>query len=530
VVVTVHNTVLNAVDDRLFGQFMERASGGEPGYDAARDPEHPRALRPDVVEKLAWLNIPVVRWPAGSDLPKIDWRDAIDNVPGREGARPSFGSGEHPLSNEFGLDEFLALSEKLGWAPLLPVRIERALLGDVTPEAGAAEAAGLVAYCNAEVGAKLPEGMPDWPAVRARNGRAKPWKVSYFQIGNETWFCYKEALKRRGLESVADKEKAKWYVTCLRAYLTAMRAVDPNIQVIMDGVTGAGRWVDEALFTDPFVRQHIAFYALHLYQPWGITEVRRGDKVVPLDRLTAEEAWYAWVTTPSINRETFQSELPGYPEFWMMRALGLPVAITEWNWNGWWGKTAPLQSELAKGLGAAGMLHAFMRQGDQVRIGCQSMLVGTNWGIAGVRLAAGKTPRIRPTAMATGLYSRYHGRERLLAELTNMPTFPQPLQMGFLAPEPRVAFLDVVVTRRDRTLFIHAINRHMRDAISTRFDLRRLGGSTGGATLHTLTGPVEPNAEAGYAAITEKRIKARGHSVLIEFPARSISVAEIPIR
>ena len=70
--VTVFDTVLNPVEDRLFGQFMERASWGEPGYDAARDPRNPRALQAAVIETLAWLNIPVVRWPAGADLTQID--------------------------------------------------------------------------------------------------------------------------------------------------------------------------------------------------------------------------------------------------------------------------------------------------------------------------------------------------------------------------------------------------------------------------------------------------------------------------
>lgn len=534
VVVTVYNRVLNPVDDRLFGQFMERASWGEPGFDAARDPDHPRALRPDVVEKLVWLRAPVVRWPAGSDLPRIDWRDLIDNVPGREAGRPPvFATNQHgTVSNEFGLDEFLALAEKLGWAPLLPVRIEGALLGDVSLEAGAQEAAGLVAYCNAEVGAKLPDGLPDWPALRARNGRAAPWKVPYFQLGNETWFTFNQALQRRGLAAASDKEKSECYLTCLRAYLKSIHAVDPKAQVIVDGVTGAGRWVDQSIFSDPYVRQHVAFFALHHYQPWAMQEVRGGDAaVVPLPQVTAENAWYAWVTAPAINRETFQSELPGYPEWWMMRDMGLPVAVTEWNWNGWWAqKDGPLDSELAKGLGAAGMLHAFMRQGDMVRIACQSMLVGRNWGITGVRLTDGKAPRILPTAMVTGLYSRYHGRDRLYTEMTNLPTFDQPLRMGSLVPAPRVAVLDVVATRHDRTLYIHAINRHIHEAVSARIAIGRLGAGTGTAIVHTLTGPLEPGEKAGYADIADRQVTFSGDSVSVAFPSRSVTVIEIPLR
>jgi alpha-L-arabinofuranosidase len=171
-----------------------------------------------------------------------------------------------------------------------------------------------------------------------------------------------------------------------------------------------------------------------------------------------------------------------------------------------------------------------MRQGDMVRLACQSMLVGKNWGITGVRLADGQAPRILPTAMATGLYSRYHGRERLFTEMANLSTFEQPLRLGSLVPAPRVAVLDVVVTRRDRTLYIHAINRHIHDAVSARIEIGRLGAGAGTALVHTLTGPLEPGEKAGYADIADRQIEFSGETVSVEFPARSVTVVEVPLR
>jgi len=125
---TVHDDVLNPVDARLFGHFMERASWGEPGFDAARDPDNPNRLQPAVVDKLEQLSIPLIRFPAGTDLIRIDWRDMIDNVPGREGGRPIFAKNDgRTYTNAFGIDEFLALCENLGAEPLLPVRFHPAL-------------------------------------------------------------------------------------------------------------------------------------------------------------------------------------------------------------------------------------------------------------------------------------------------------------------------------------------------------------------------------------------------------------------
>jgi alpha-N-arabinofuranosidase len=527
--VTVFDTVLNPVDSRLFGQFMERASWGEPGYDAAREPQNPRVLQEAVVEKLAWLNIPVVRWPAGSDLTQIDWRDMIDHVPGRDGPRPPFPVKGHDRTdtNAFGLDEFLALAESLNWAPLLPVRIKPVMMGNLTPEEGARAAAALVAYCNAEVGARLPEGMEDWPAIRARNGRQRPWKVPYIQVGNETWFEYQRTIEKRGLATASDQEKAEWILTCLRPYLKAIHEIDPDVRIIVDGAAGGGYRVDQWVLKDPVVRQHAAFYALHLYLPWGVREVQRDGVTVALDTMTAEEAWYGFVATPAIHPETFLAELPEFQDWSLARDLGLPLAVTEWNWNGWWGKAGgPPLPEMAKGLGAAGMLHAMMRAGDRVHLACQSMLVGTTWGITGIRVAAGQEPRILPTALVTGLYSRHHGNERLYIERANVRTYPQPLRINGIAPAPRVAFLDIVVTRRARTLVAHVINRHRDQALPVRFDVSRVGQPAGRATLRAIHGSRNQND----ATITESEQRAAGAVFEVVFPARSVSVLEIPLK
>jgi len=525
---------MNSVDDRLFGHFMERASFGEPGYDAARDLNNPRALDPKVVELLSWLNIPLVRWPAGADLDKIDWRDSIDNVPGRDGPRPVFARNKHGIfTNEFGLDEFLALCEKQGWKPLLPVRFRPVLFGQVTPAEGAREAASLVAYCNAKKGAAIPEGLDIWPEVRAKNGRSPPWKVPYFQIGNETWLYFGEALKARGLSDKTDKEKAEWYLTCLRAYLAAIHQIDPESQIIVDGTTGAGRWVDQFVLNDPFVRQHVSFYALHMYQPWAIKEVRKNGEITSPDKLTCEDIWYCYVATPAINRETFQSDIPSWPDWWLVRDLDLPLAVTEWNWNGWWrnGDRPPeFESELAKGLGAAGMLHAFMRNGDVIKIACQSMLVGKYWGITGVRVSEDKSPRLLPTAMVTGLYSRHHGRERLFVEIANTPTYVQSCRINSIAPAPRVAFLVIVATRNDNALYLHVINRHRDENMPLEIVASRIGPLDGIATFYVLSGPIVSSDTTGYAEIREKTIKRDGDSVFWEIPARSVCVVEMPFK
>ncbi|MFW5870481.1 MAG: hypothetical protein ACOCVL_02330, partial [Candidatus Sumerlaeota bacterium] len=541
--IRVGKQALHPVDGRLFGHFMERASWGEPGYDFARNAEHPERLDPQVVEKLEWMDIPVIRFPAGSDLKRIDWSDMIDNAPDRQGDRPIFADNKHgKLTNLFGIDEFLSLCEELGSEALLPVRFYPALSGDVPPDKAAREAAELVAYCNAEIGAELPEGMADWPAIRAQNGRPAPWKVRYFQIGNETWTYYKSVREKVGMDDNTPPEKiAKWYIQCLHAYIDAIRAVDPDVEIIIDGTTNLGQEVDRLILSDNKLRREAQYAALHLYQPWGIRSIKKGEEEIPVGQLSAEDIWYAWTTLPAIDPTTGFTTLDGHNKWQRTAEMGWPIAATEWNWNGWWrtpdsdGDPA-LNSRLAKGVGAAGMLHAFMRQGENVKIGCQSMLVGVSWDITGIRVGRDgeAPPHFHPTGLVTGFYSRHHGNERLPARVSHLPRYDQPYRMSGIKPASSAAAVDVVVTNSDDKVFIHAINRHFSGPQAVQVHLEELKRKPVQIIHHRLTGrlsnkPTEkfPGAEA--AIIDQEEIEDIAPIFDAILPPRSVSIIEVTL-
>jgi len=169
---TIHNQRLHSIDTRIFGHFLERASFGEPGFDAL-DLDSTGFPSSHIVKILKDMHIPVIRFPAGSDMPHIDWRDMIDHVPGRKGPRPLFqpNQSRKALSNALGIDEFLRLCDTINSEPILVVNFYDALSGKRTLAEATMLAAGLVAYCNAPVGANLPDNMPDWPSIRAKMGK-----------------------------------------------------------------------------------------------------------------------------------------------------------------------------------------------------------------------------------------------------------------------------------------------------------------------------------------------------------------------
>ena len=343
---TVTNQTVHRIDRRMFGQFMERPSWGEIGVEGALVPGTNR-LQPKARELLEAMKLPIIRFPGGTDVDYMDWRDMVSNVPGRTPERPiSTGHLGHKVSNHFGYDEFLQFCEQTGAEAIVVVNFRDGLLQKKPLQEAAAHAAALVAYCNAPVGAKLPDGMFDWPGLRAKNGRTKPYGARYFQIGNETWAFLKEAQK------LAPQGLASYYVSCLKAYIDAMKAVDPKIEIIVDGDDGSMRGVV------PLAREQLGgridYFATHFYRPWGMTEVFRGEQKVAVEDLSAEDIWYAWTAITEFDEQgqsVYQS-----PGLEAARRAGYRVAITEWNWNGQWRpKVSPLNSRWAKGVGAAGI-------------------------------------------------------------------------------------------------------------------------------------------------------------------------------
>lgn len=525
----VSKEVLHQIDPRMFGQFMERPSWGEIGVEGAVIPGTGK-LQPDVLELLLRMEIPVSRFPGGTDADFLDWQDMIDNVPGRSPQRPvSTGHRGHKVTNHFGYDEFLQFCERAGGEAILVVNFRDALLKKKSLKQAAMHAAALAAYCNAPVGTELPKDMYDWPSLRARNGRAKPCKVKYFQIGNETWAFIRE------LREIMSDAASQHYVTCLAAYIEAIRSVDPSIEIIVDGHDGDMSGITKQVYEQ--VGDKVSYFATHFYCPWAITKVMKNGGAIPIHEIPADEIWYAWVAVTQFDANG-QSILR-HPGINSARHVGYQVAVTEWNWNGWWrfGDGEPaLDSSFAKGLGAAGYLHAFMRAGDVIKLGCQSMLVGNSWGITSIRAdATGKTPPFyMPTGLVTMFCSKHHGAELLALESRNVPTYEQPYQMGGIRPERKVAYVDALATADGEAVYFHAINRHFSESLDITIDVSAFNDLGSRAVHHLLEGRLndapKPGQSRQIAQVSCKQIHFGGKTLKVTLPPRSVSCFEFGSR
>ncbi|MBD0335392.1 MAG: hypothetical protein ICV62_07885 [Cyanobacteria bacterium Co-bin13] len=532
---TIQDEPVAQIDDRLFGHFLERASWGEPGPEVSLEPGT-QQIQPAAVELMRQMNIPLLRFPGGTDVDYIDWRDLISNVPGRDPKRPvTIGYSGKKITNQFGLDEYFQLRDQLGTETILVVNFLDALSRRLPLEEAALRVAGLVAYANAPAGAALPEGMPDWPAVRRENGHAEPYRVEYIQIGNETWL---EGFRRRVREGTGLSEPvdlAQWYLQCLKAYIQAIDAVDPSVELIIDGTMGQG--VERTVLADAAIRNRVKYVAFHSYAPGHVREVKQDGEPVASRAMAAIDWWNAWVAMPGHFSESGVNQaVANHTQF--AQSLGYQIAVTEWNWNGWgFDELEPppaIDWPLASGLGAAGFLNGMMRHGDEIAIACQSMLVGASWDITSIRVdpTAQTPPYFLPQGQITQFYSKHHGSSLLSVESLEVPRYRQPFDMGWArSPEAEIALIDLVATADEDTVYVHIINRSFDRDLRVALDLSDFSAIGNAVTHHLFSErrPAPPDSQRlSVGEITAKPLSTQGQSLQVMLPKRSVSILEIP--
>jgi alpha-N-arabinofuranosidase len=162
--------------------------------------------RPEVIAVLKSLRSGVYRWPGGNFVSAHDWRDAIGDPDQRP---PTWDPVWRALqSNDVGTDEFMTLCRLVGVEPYITVNSG---FGE------ARSAAEYVEYANGPVTTRM-------GAMRAANGHPEPYRVKFWNIGNEMWGDW-----QYGYMSLAQ------YQVKHNLFAKAMRKVDPNIILIADG-------------------------------------------------------------------------------------------------------------------------------------------------------------------------------------------------------------------------------------------------------------------------------------------------------
>jgi len=273
-----------------------------------------QGMRADTLALLKELDSPVYRWPGGNFVSGYNWRDGIgdpDRRPPRK--NPAWQGIEH---NDFGLDEFMVFCRLLNTEPYIAVNSG---LGDVQA------AVDELQYAN---------GGPETPLgkLRAENGHREPYGVKYWSIGNEMYGGWQ--LGHMPLEKYQEKHNQ---------FATAMRAVDPSIQLIAVG--DVGRWSEGMLKN---CADHMDLISEHFYCQEQTSLAGHVRQIPNAVRRKAEA------------HRRYRQEIDS------LRGKDIRIALDEWNY--WYGPHVfgelGTRYFLKDGLGIAAGLHQMARDSE----------------------------------------------------------------------------------------------------------------------------------------------------------------------
>ncbi len=152
------------------------------------------------------MNCHILRMPGGNFISAHDWEHSIGDPDRRPPILDPVWNAVQP--NDVGVDELLQLCELIECEPFWCVNTG---FGD--PRSGAQ----LVEYVNGSADT-------EWGAKRAANGRAEPYGVKYWAVGNEMYGHWQFGHMAR-----------EQYTIKHNMFVDAMRKVDPDIYIVAPG-------------------------------------------------------------------------------------------------------------------------------------------------------------------------------------------------------------------------------------------------------------------------------------------------------
>ncbi len=328
---------IGEVDPRVFGGFLEHM--GRAVYQGVYDPGSRHAdedgFRGDVLQALRRLRFTALRYPGGNFASGYHWMDGIGPAGKRPAVRDLAWKSIEP--NTFGTEEFMRLSRKLSWTPMLTVN-----LGTGTPE----EARNWVEYCNCPAGTRYAD-------MRAAGGSPAPHGVKLWCLGNEM----------DGPWQIGHVPALQYAIRAQQA-AKMMKDVDASVELVACGSCGVT--MPTYMEWDRIVLEHLGdqadYVSLHRYE---------GNRTDDTDDYLAVSA--------SIDRQI--EEMDAVCRWVQARRRSAKRAYLCFDeWNVWYknmqmdgkGASAPHLVEevynLEDSLVVAGFLNSFLRHADVLKI------------------------------------------------------------------------------------------------------------------------------------------------------------------
>jgi len=457
----------------LYTQFMEPLGTTDGSVAAAWDSLRDR-WRPDVIDVTKELAPTLLRW-GGCFSSYYRWKEGVGPRAGRKPMLNLLWGGVE--TNQVGTGEFVDFCRQVGAEPLLAVNFEsdgrkqwqRSPQGEIR-SAGPEEAAEWVRYCNA---------VDD--AGRREHGRAEPYNVRLWQIGNET------SYDRNGFDC---ETAARLTVT----FAQAMRKQDPTIQLIGWGDSG---WAKRMMEVAGEHLQYLAFH--HMFNPDGNApdSPLRGIEY----RKDPARTWEHLMSAAQVHEagiRQMREQAAGYD---------IPLAMTECHLALPGRNRCEVLSTWAAGVANARLLNVHERHGDRLKIATLADFCGTRWQVNAIMIPTpGGRSYMMPVALVMALY-RHHTGERAVT-VTRTPEG-----------------LDVTASRRNDRLFLHVVNTNRDRSVTTRLMVD--GMSLRSGQVFQLAADPEFEVIETQARVIVPVQKDLPSSGLWTFPAASVSAVEV---
>jgi hypothetical protein len=461
----------------LYMQFIEPLGTTDSSVEAAWD-LLADDWRKDVFDAIQDLAPPMLRF-GGNLSDYYRWREAVGPRAQRVPlVNQEWGGIE---SNQVGTREFVQLCQRVGAEPLMCVNFEsdgrtkyRLARGSLRV-GDAAEAAAWVAYCNQPHNAE-----------RRAHGCPAPLTIRYWQVGNETSYV-KEGFD---LETAARKTVE---------FARAMRAVDPQLQLIAWGDTG---WTARMAEVAGGEVQMLAFH--HMFNPDSRKQpVLAGERYRRDPAATWAQLMQAWTVNDAKIRQ-------------IRHALGhspLTLAMTECHFAIPGRNRCEVLATWAAGVSYARVLNNHQRHGDVLKIATAADFFGTRWLVNALMIPTPASTRQRAYLMPVGRVMRLY-RHHMGTHAVSVAHTPDGL--------------DVVASRRGDRLFLHVANTERTRSIRTRL-LVADATIRGGRVYQIADDPMVELSELNsqrVMQVVEKPLAADG---TWDFPAASVSAVELDL-
>jgi alpha-N-arabinofuranosidase len=429
-------------------------------------------VRADVIEKVRALRPAFIRWPGGNVAQDYHWQWGI----GPRDERPTWINlswKNEPEPSDFGTDELVRFARSVGAEPSITVNVEgRGATVD--------EAAAWVEYCNGA--ATSTNG-----ARRARNGHPEPYRVKYWEVGNEIWGDW-----------VRGHSDADTYARNFNRYAAAMRAVDPSIELIAVGDNDMA-WNSTVL---RLARERLDYLAIHHYYSHRDMDADLGNLMA---RPLHYERLYSEIDTAL--RALAPDRRPG-------------LAINEWGLD----LPESQQYSMLGALYAARLMNVFERKGDLVTMSAVSDLV--NGWPGGIIQASRHGLFVTPAFLVNRLYAAHLGAERLAASIDG-PTFSSTREGN------KVPLVDIVASRSTdgRQIFLKVVNTDLKRPLTARIRVRGAHVSPKAVVERVVADSL--TAANGFATpdavrLTRRTIEA-ADTFSLELPRHSVSVVTLTV-